>query len=184
MPRSVRDVLVDAQRIGALGPRPIDDVIAHARAFVDALTLGSLPPRATRIIDLGSGAGVPGLVVADALPEATVVLVDRRAKRTDALALAVAGLGWRDRVTVICADVEDLVRDPAHAGSYDAVISRGFGPHETTLRLSAGLVCPGGVVVISEPPEGEPNRWSPELVNELSLTGPERLGPVARFRRQ
>ena len=178
MPRLVRDVLVDAQRIGALGPRPIDDVIAHARAFVDAL-----PPDARRIIDLGSGAGVPGLVVADAFVQATVVLVDRRAKRTDALALAVAGLGWRDRVSVICADVESLVRDPAHAGSYDAAISRGFGPHETTLRLSAGLVRSGGIVVISEPPEGEPNRWAPELVKDLSLTGPERLGPVARFRR-
>ncbi|MFM7746130.1 MAG: RsmG family class I SAM-dependent methyltransferase [Actinomycetota bacterium] len=178
MPRSVRDVLVDAQRIGALGSRPIDDVIAHARAFVEAL-----PPDTRRIIDLGSGAGVPGLVVADALPEATVVLVDRRAKRTDALALAVAGLGWRDRVSVICADVESLVGDPAHVGSHDAVISRGFGPHETTLRLSAGLVRPGGVIVVSEPPEGEPNRWSAELVKDLTLTGPERLGPVARFRR-
>lgn len=179
MSRSVRDVLVDAQRIGALGPRPIDDVVAHARAFVDALPTGT-----HRVIDLGSGAGVPGLVVAEARPEATMVLVDRRAKRTDALALAVAGLGWRDRVSVICADVDDLVRNPAHAGSYDAVISRGFGPHETTLRLSASLVRPGGVVVISEPPEGEPNRWPAELVKELSLTGPERLGPVARFHHQ
>ncbi|MEY2967629.1 MAG: putative ribosomal small subunit methyltransferase [Actinomycetota bacterium] len=179
MPRSVRDVLVDAQRIGALGPRPIDDVVAHARAFVDALPTGT-----HRVIDLGSGAGVPGLVVAEARPEATMVLVDRRAKRTDALALAVAGLGWRDRVSVICADVDDLARNPAHAGSYDAVISRGFGPHETTLRLSASLVRPGGVVVISEPPEGEPNRWPAELVKELSLTGPERLGPVARFHHQ
>lgn len=178
MPRSVRDLLVDAQRIGALGPRPIDDIIAHARAFVDAL-----PVDVERIIDLGSGAGIPGLVVAEALPKAKVVLADRRAKRTDALALAVASLGWRDRVTVICADVESVVRDLTHAGSYDAAISRGFGPHKTTLRLSAKLVRLGGVVVISEPPEGGPNRWSLELVNDLSLTGPERCGPVVRFRR-
>lgn len=178
MPRSVRDVLVDAQRIGALGPRPIDDVIAHARAFVDAL-----PPGAQRVIDLGSGAGVPGLVVAEALPQASFVLVDRRSKRTDALSIAVAALGWRQRVSVICADVETVAFDPQHAGSYDAAISRGFGPHETTLRLSADLVHPGGVVVISEPPEGEPSRWRPELVGDLGLEGPERLGPVARFRR-
>ena len=179
MPRSVRDVLVDAQRIGALGPRPIDEVIAHARAFVDALPAGT-----TRIADLGSGAGVPGLVVAEALPEASIVLVDRRAKRTDALTLAVASLGWRGRVSVICADVEELLRDPDHAAQYDAVISRGFGPHETTLRLSAGLVRPGGVVVVSEPPEGSPERWRPDLVAELGLTGPDRLGPVARFTRR
>ena len=178
MPRSVRDVLVDAQRIGALGPRPIDEVIAHARAFVDAL-----PSDAQRIIDLGSGAGVPGLVVAEALPEAELVLVDRRAKRIDALELAIAAIGWRGRVTAICCDVATLTRDPQHAGGYDAVISRGFGPHETTLRLSAALVCPGGVIVVSEPPEGNPDRWSPDLVAELGLEGPVRLGPVARFNR-
>ncbi len=178
MSRSVREILVDAQRIGALGPRPIDDVIAHARAFVDAL-----PPGTNRIIDLGSGAGVPGLVVAEALPEASLVLVDRRAKRTDALTIAVSALGWRPRVSVLCADVEAITHDPRHAANYDAVISRGFGPHETTLRLSAALVRPGGVVVVSEPPEGEPSRWRPDLVAELGLEGPERLGPVARFRR-
>ena len=178
MPRSVRDVLVDAQRIGALGPRPIDEVIAHARSFVDAL-----PSTTRRIIDLGSGAGVPGLVVADALPDAEVILVDRRAKRTDALEIAIAALGWRGRVSAICADVATLVRDPNHTGGYDAVISRGFGPHETTLRLSAGLVRPGGVIVVSEPPEGTPGRWSPALVAELGLEGPVRLGPVARFNR-
>lgn len=178
MPRSVRDVLVDAQRIGALGPRPIDEVIAHARAFVDAL-----PSDAQRIIDLGSGAGVPGLIVAEALPGARVALVDRRAKRIDALELAIAAIGWRGRVTAICSDVATLVRDPRHAGQYDAVISRGFGPHETTLRLSAGLVRPGGVIVVSEPPEGSPDRWSPDLVAGLGLEGPIRLGPVARFNR-
>ena len=176
--RTVHDVLVDAQRIGALGPRPIDEVILHARAFVDAL-----PADTRRLVDLGSGAGIPGLVIADALPDTHVVLVDRRAKRTDALQLAVAALGWRDRVEVICADVTDLVRDPRHAAAYDAVVSRGFGPHETTLRLSAGLVAAGGVIVVSEPPEGTPERWPADLVSDLGLTGPERLGPVARFHR-
>ena len=177
--RSVRDVLTDAQRIGALGPRPIDEVIAHARAFVDAL-----PPSARQVIDLGTGAGIPGLVIAEARPDLTVVLVDRRAKRTDALAIAVAGLGWRDRVSVVCADVASLIRDPGHVAHYDAVVSRGFGPHETTLRLSTELVRPGGVVVLSEPPADAPNRWSPELLAEVGVDGPERLGPVARFTRR
>ena len=178
MTRSVRDILVDAQRIGALGARPIDEVIAHARAFVDALPTG-----VRRIIDLGSGAGVPGLVVAEALPDVDVVLVDRRAKRTDALEIAIAALGWRGRVSVLCSDVALLVRQAAHASAYDAVISRGFGPHEMTLRLSAGLVQRGGVIVVSEPPEGSPDRWPTDLVAELGLVGPERHGPVARFNR-
>lgn len=179
MARLVRDILLEAQRIGALGPRPIDEVIAHAQAFVEAL-----PPTARRVIDLGSGAGVPGLVVADARSEVEMVLVDRRAKRTDALTLAVAALGWRSRVTVVCADVADLVRDTTHAATYDAVISRGLGPHETTLRMSAALVRSGGVVIVSEPPAGTPERWSAALVDELGLDGPERIGVVARFVRR
>lgn len=179
MTRSVRDVLTDAQRIGALGPRPIDEVIEHARAFVDALA-----PDTQRVIDVGTGAGIPGLVIAEARPDLAVTLVDRRAKRTDALAIAVAGLGWRDRVTVVCADVETLTRDPRYANSYDAVVSRGFGPHETTLRLSTLLARREGVIVLSEPPVGTPDRWRPELLVEVGVDGPERLGAVARFRRR
>ena len=125
-----------------------------------------------------------GLVIAEARPDLTVVLVDRRAKRTDALEIAVAGLGWRDRVSVICADVASLTRDPGHVAHYDAVVSRGFGPHETTLRLSTELARPGGVVVLSEPPANTPNRWRPELLTEVGVDGPERLGPVARFTRR
>lgn len=179
MHRTVRDVLTDAQRIGALGPRPIDEVITHATAFVDAL-----PDHARRVIDLGTGAGIPGLVIAEARPDLEVVLVDRRAKRTDALAIAVAGLGWRQRVSVLCADVETLTHNPDFAGQFDAVVSRGFGPHETTLELSSLLARPGGVVILSEPPADAPNRWRPELVARQSLTGPDRLGPVVRFARE
>ena len=177
--RSVREVLTNAQRIGALGPRPIDEVIDHARAFVDAL-----PSDTLKVIDLGTGAGIPGLVIAEARADLAVTLVDRRAKRTDALSLAVAGLGWRNRVTVICADVETLTRDARHAGAYDAVVSRGFGPHETTLRLSTLLTRPGGVVILSEPPAGTPDRWRAELLDEVGVCSPERLGPVARFARR
>lgn len=177
--RSVRDVLTDAQRIGALGPRPIDEVIAHARAFVDAL-----PASARYVIDVGTGAGIPGLVIAEARPDLAVMLVDRRAKRTDALSIAVAGLGWRNRVSVVCADVASLARDPVHVARYDVVVSRGFGPHETTLRVSTTLTRPGGVVVLSEPPADAPHRWRPELLDEVGVDGPERLGPVARFTRR
>jgi len=174
--RTVHEVLSDAQRIGALGSRRIDEVIEHARAFVDAL-----PPTCHRVIDLGSGAGVPGLIIADQRPELVITLVDRRAKRTDALERAVSALGWSQRIQVVCADVGALARNPEWRGQFDAVVSRGLGPHETTLRLSTALAAPGGSIILSEPPTGGPSRWDPALIEALGLTGPERFSHVARF---
>ena len=178
MPRSVREILSEAQRIGALGPRQIDEVIEHARAFLAALPDGPLD-----VVDLGTGAGLPGLVIGEARPEIRLTLVDRRAKRTDALERAIHALGWTDRARVVCADVEKLAKDPTWQEAFDVVVSRGFGPHETTLRLSAALARPQGLVVLTEPPKGSPNRWRPELVADLHLEGPERLPHVVAFKK-
>jgi 16S rRNA (guanine527-N7)-methyltransferase len=147
------DALGHAQGIGLLGPRPIPEVLAHADAFVDALDLVE-----GRIIDLGSGGGVPGLVVADARHDLAVDLVDRRRTRTDVLERLVHRLGWTDRVRVVPIDAEDLAR--REPGSADAVVSRGFGPPSTTLRVAQALVRPGGLIVISEPPSHLPDRWA------------------------
>ena len=74
------DALGEARRIGMLGPRPVDEVIQHSLGFVAAL-----PRTAREVIDLGSGGGDPGLVIAIARPDLRITLVDRRSKRTDFL---------------------------------------------------------------------------------------------------
>lgn len=166
--KTVADVLASAQRLGTLGDRPIPEVIEHARQFVAALE-GVTGP----VIDIGTGAGVPGLVIADARPDLQLTLVDRRATRMDSLALGVAALGWGDRVTVLTADVEDLSRDPAHRGHYAAVVSRGFGPPEVTARLARPLLKTEGLLVVSEPPDDDPSRWPADLLSRLGFAGPQ-----------
>ena len=74
------DALGDAQRIGMLGDRSLNEVIYHSLAFVVAL-----PENIRTVVDLGSGGGDPGLVIAAARPDIMTTLVDRRAKRTDLL---------------------------------------------------------------------------------------------------
>lgn len=170
------DTLRDAQRVGFFGAREIPDAVEHARAFVDAV--GPLPP-GSRLVDLGSGGGLPGLVLADALPDTTVLLLDRRQKRTDFLERAVRRLGW-EHVSVMTADVARLV-DAVRAGTeapFDVVTARGFGPPEWTLRTAAALCRPHGSIVISEPPSGD--RWPPDLLTELGLMS-EKAGAVRRF---
>jgi len=165
---SLEAVLADAQRLGMLGDRPIAEVIEHARAFVRALPLA-----VQSVIDLGSGGGVPGLVVAVERPESLVTLVDRRQRRTDFLERAVRRLGLGERCQVWCCDVEEVVRrlDRSESGlsRWDAVISRGFGPPRLTASLARRLVRPSGVIVISEPPSERTDRWPPELLSQLGL---------------
>ena len=181
--------LRSAQRWGLLGARPVEEVVEHAREFVRALVeldatstdAGGLPtsssPRRSTVVDIGSGGGVPGLIVALDRPDLAVTLVDRRQKCTDFLERAVAALGLREHVTVRCCDAKALIM----AGDrFDAVTARGFGPPSQTLRAAVDLVRPDGRILISEPPEGD--RWSLDELGALGLTR-RRSGAVAVFTR-
>jgi 16S rRNA (guanine527-N7)-methyltransferase len=152
--------LHDAQRLGFLGARPIVEVIAHARGFVRALD--DCGPLHT-VLDLGAGGGVPGLVIAHDRPDLAVTMLDRRAKRTDALERVVRRLGWGARVDVVCQDAANFEPDD----QFDAVVARGFGPPDFTLSCAVRLVRPGGTIVISEPPGDD--RWDPALLDALGL---------------
>ncbi|MFM8504777.1 MAG: RsmG family class I SAM-dependent methyltransferase [Acidimicrobiaceae bacterium] len=173
---ALEPVLRAAQRIGALSGAPIEQIIGHALWFAKAI-----PREAKRVIDLGSGAGVPGLIVAFDRPELELVLVDRRSGRTDTLTRSVMALNIGGRVSVKCSEISDLVQDNKFFKQFDAAISRGLGPPVETLKLSRDLVKPGGVVIISEPPPSAQSRWNPEDVLSLGLNGPIRHGAVAMF---
>lgn len=165
--RTLTEVLEAAQKVGTLGDRPIPEVIKHARQFVAALDGVT-----GRVIDIGTGAGVPGLVIAADRPDLEIVLVDRRATRMDALRLGVSALGLADRVSVVTADVDDLMRDEGHSQTYDAVVCRGFGPPESTAPLARGLLKNGGRLIVSEPPSPDPSRWSETLLKEARFGPP------------
>ena len=154
---ALREALASSQRLGMLGSRPVIEVIEHAHGFVLALAAVT-----GTVIDLGTGGGVPGLVIAAARPDLSLVLVDRRATRTDHVMRLVRRLGWADRVEVLTADTDQLTAEDRR---FDAAVARGFGPPATTLAVAASLVRPGGLVVISEPPPGTRSRW-----DELDLT--------------
>ena len=161
-PTELYGALGESQRLGFLGDRPVDQVVEHARAFV-----GALAGVTGTVVDLGSGGGVPGLVVAADRADLRVVLLDRRAKRTDFLERVVRRLGWGDRVSVVNADADRAWRDLAPV---EAVIARGFGPPEQTLATARRFVTDGGLIVISEPPSGD--RWPEEMLRDH---GVERL---------
>lgn len=174
--RVLERILREAQRTGALSAVPVSEIISHAQWFTKAI-----PATAHLAVDLGSGAGVPGLIVAIQRPDLELVLVDRRAGRTDNLLRAVIALNLADRVSVRCCEIDDMARDSTWAKHFDVVMSRGLGPAVKTLNLSRELVKQGGVIIVSEPPPGSPSRWNAQQVSALGLEGPIVLGAVAMF---
>ena len=174
--RVLERILREAQRIGALSNTPVAEIIEHAKWFAEAI-----PHSARTAVDLGSGAGVPGLIVALFCPQISLQLVDRRVGRTDVLVRAVHALNLTDRVTVKCSEINTMTKDSTWAKHFDVAMSRGLGPPIQTLNLSRDLVKPGGVIIISEPPPDSDSRWDEQQVRALGLEGPSRIGSVAMF---
>ncbi|MEJ7563123.1 MAG: RsmG family class I SAM-dependent methyltransferase, partial [Ilumatobacteraceae bacterium] len=113
-----------AQRLGAFGPGEVSRLVRHAEGFLAALS----PVRGT-VFDLGSGGGVPGLVIAVARPDLDVRLLDRSTRRIDALQRMIARLELGARVEAICTDVALYeCNEPA-----DAVVARSLAPPAETL---------------------------------------------------
>ncbi len=169
-------VLERARTVGFLGPGPLSVHVDHAAEYERLIPAG-----VGSLVDIGSGGGVPGLPIAVARPEIDVVLLDAAQRRTSFLVWAVTTLEAHDRVAVVTGRAEDVGHDATYRRSFDVVVSRGFGPPATTLECAAGLVAPGGLILISEPPGGRV--WPADGVGQLGLTvHPEhRTGPIAAF---
>ena len=173
-------VLESLRERGALGEVSLPAAVAHADLF-----LAAIPSECARLLDLGSGGGLPGLVLASRLTKTFVVLTDRRERRMDLLRLASARLRIDARVSVRTGDVVNLARDPDLRGTFDVVTARAFGEPLWTLSCAVPFLAPGGVVVISEPPlVDEATRWPADEVAQLGLKASEQqFAHVKRFER-
>jgi 16S rRNA (guanine527-N7)-methyltransferase len=130
-----------------------------------------------RAVDLGSGAGIPGLALAGIWPESAWVLVDAAQRRVHLLEETVDALGWRDRVIVRHGRAEVLGHEPGLRGSADLVTSRSFGPPAVAAECGAAFLVPGGVLAVTEPPDPGEARWDDDGLAQLGLVrGPSAAG--------
>src|SRR4249919_639627 len=168
--RRLKAELEDARRRGMLGPGPVGAHVDHAEAMAAAADSDFRG----RFLDLGSGAGVPGLILLALWPAATGVLLDSRRRRCSFLEAAVSGLGLSDRASVACGRAEELARQRDFRGAFDLVAARGFGAPATTAECAVGFLGRGRRLVVSEPPgEPDPERWPTAGLAELGFVGPE-----------
>ena len=125
---------------GLIGPREVPRL--WDRHLVNCGLLAPLIPEGVRVADLGSGAGLPGLVLALARPDLRVTLIEPMARRVAFLNEACAELGV-EGVTVARGRAEDFPE--RHA--FDVVTSRALAPLPRLLAWSLPLVAPGGAVL-------------------------------------
>lgn len=162
-------ILGRSRRLGLLGPGPVEEQLRHALAFVP------LVEGARRVLDLGSGGGLPGLVIADRLPSLELTLVDASERRVAFLRDGLRELG-RPHARAVVGRAEELARDGSYREQYDVVVARSFGRPAVTAECGVGFLTPGGRMLVSEPESDSAARWPEAGVHQLDLV----VGPLHR----
>ncbi len=135
---------------GLIGKSTVAELdIVHLADSLAAVPLieSHIPGGSGRLVDVGSGAGLPGLPIAIALPDLAVVLLESSSRRGVFLRETIEALDIAN-VRVALARAEDAGRDPTHREQYDLAVSRAVLPASPALELCAPLVRVGGLSVL------------------------------------
>jgi 16S rRNA (guanine527-N7)-methyltransferase len=173
----LREGLEAAQALGFVGPGPVEAHIQHSNGFavVAERGLGRSP---AQLVDLGSGGGVPGIVLALRWEATEVALVESSTRRAAFLRDAVTALALGSRVVVLEGRAETIARDSVWREGFEVVTARSFAAPAVTAEIAAGLARPGGLVIVSEPPVPDTARWPAAMPDGLGL-GPARPSAAA-----
>jgi 16S rRNA (guanine527-N7)-methyltransferase len=125
---------------GLIGPHEIPRL--WERHLLNSAVIADLIPRPATIVDVGSGAGLPGIVLAMLLGDCEVTLLEPMLRRTVFLTECVTALGL-ENARVLRGRAEDFT------GKLDAdvVTARAVAPLDRLAVLTVGLLRPGGIVL-------------------------------------
>jgi 16S rRNA (guanine527-N7)-methyltransferase len=124
---------------GLLGPREADRL--WDRHILNSAALGDLIAPDSAVVDVGSGAGLPGIPLAILRPDLRVTLIEPLLRRLTFLTQTVEELGISDRVEVVRSRAED------HQRTYDVVVARALAPLDRLIGWCNPLRAPGGVIL-------------------------------------
>ena len=124
---------------GVVGPREGERL--WDRHILNSIAGASLFPEGATVVDVGSGAGLPGIPLAILRPDLKVTLLESLLRRSNFLDLAVEELGLADRVRVVRARAED------HHERYTVVASRAVAPLPRLIGWCAPLMTGGGKIL-------------------------------------
>jgi 16S rRNA (guanine527-N7)-methyltransferase len=181
----LEELLVEARALGFLGPGPLDLQVRHAEGFA-AISRRLSGTGSTSLVDLGSGGGLPGLVVAVEWPDISMALLEANGRRAAFLRRAVERLELESRVSVLEERAEVAGRDPDLRATFDGALARSFGRPAVLVECAAPLLQVGAWLLVSEPPRSEEarygERWPPEPLRQLGLEPAEVIHEEFEYR--
>ncbi len=146
--------------------------------LADALVLGGKIPEGARVVDVGTGAGAPGLALALMRPDLRVTLVEPNGKRASFLRTVIGSVGRAD-VAILRTRAQTLGGQPA----WDVALSRATLPPAEWLELATKLAVPGGsawlLLAKEAAPDAEGARLAETIPYQWPLTGADRV--AARY---
>lgn len=148
-------LLLDARERGYLGDQPVQRHIDHAVGFLAVCAAApSWLSAPAPLIDLGAGAGIPGLVLALSPPSGVdrIVLLEGSQRRAEWLHHSVEVLALSDGVEILGERAEVAGRLPSWRASAAVVVARSFGRPAVTAECAAPLLQLHGRLIVSEPP--------------------------------
>jgi 16S rRNA G527 N7-methylase RsmG len=151
------------QARGAIGERSLVEAVRHADKFVELI-----PPAARSLVDLGSGGGLPALVIAWRRRDVMVTMVERRTARADLLRRATTSLGLGESTRVLNVDVAKVCEQSP--SNFDVVTARSFADVRITTQYIDCLLADNGVALVSEPPIDRSDIWKTVLLAHARLS--------------
>jgi len=140
---------------GVIGGDPIEKLRDHAAGFIPAAFRVDSP---TDCLDVGTGAGLPGLLLAHLLPSSSWTLLDSNERRCDLARRAVESCGLSNRVEVIHSEASEFGSHGSGRRGFDFVVSRLFGGFSETAECCLPMLRTGGSFVVSSARDTLP-RW-------------------------
>ncbi|MFQ5673339.1 MAG: 16S rRNA (guanine(527)-N(7))-methyltransferase RsmG [Nitrospinales bacterium] len=127
----------------------MDEKSIFERHFIDSLQFARAMTEPGETIDIGSGAGFPGIPLKIVFPEMKITLLESRRKRASFLGSVLRNLGLK-HIDVLQYRAEQLARSSAYQGHFQYALLRAVAKLDSSLALGAPLIHDGGKLIIKK----------------------------------